>query len=65
MVRGNKDMSELKALEILGLPRNYTADDLKKAYRAQAKMYHSDNLVGASELEKHKASEKIKEINMN
>lgn len=43
---------------LLEVKRNATSDEIKKAYRHLAKMYHPDSNIGNSE-----AEEKIKEIN--
>lgn len=47
-------MSTAQAREVLGLTGNYTADDVKKAYREKAKANHPD--MGGSE-------EKMKDVN--
>jgi molecular chaperone DnaJ len=44
--------------EILGVPRNATADDIKKAYRKLARKYHPDANPGNGDAER-----KFKEIN--
>ena len=45
--------------QILGLARNATADQIKKAYRKLAMQYHPDRNPGKEEW----ANEKFKEIN--
>lgn len=52
-----------KALNILGLTKNYTEEDLKKAYRRLMTKYHPDKWEGKTEAEKKMAEEKAKEIN--
>ncbi|MBR6947767.1 MAG: DnaJ domain-containing protein, partial [Muribaculaceae bacterium] len=47
--------------EVLGVDKNATADDLKKAYRKLAIQYHPDKQQGKSDEEKKAAEEKFKE----
>ncbi len=49
--------------EVLGLEKNASENDIKKAYRKAAMKYHPDKLAKASEAEKKEAEEKFKEIN--
>jgi molecular chaperone DnaJ len=48
--------------QILGVERNASDDDLKRAYRNLSKKYHPDLQNGKSESEKKEAEEKFKEI---
>lgn len=49
--------------EILGVSKDASQDDIKKAFRNLSKKYHPDRHVNDSEEEKNAASEKFKEIN--
>lgn len=53
----NKDL-----YEILGISKNASADDIKRAYKQLALRYHPDRQGGKSEAEKKEAEEKFKEI---
>ena len=48
--------------EVLGVKKDATKDELKKAYRKLSMMYHPDKQQGKSEEEKKDAEEKFKEI---
>ena len=48
---------------ILGLNKNASENDIKKAYRKMAAKYHPDKFATKSEQEKKDAEEKFKEIN--
>lgn len=52
-----------KALSILGLQRNFTEEELKKAYRHLITIYHPDKWEDKTENERKIATEKTKEIN--
>ena len=49
--------------EILGVDKNASADDIKKAYKALAVKWHPDRWANGTEEEKKTAEEKFKEIN--
>lgn len=48
--------------EILGVPKDATADAIKKTFRKLSIQYHPDKQVGKSETEQKQAEEKFKEI---
>lgn len=54
----NKDL-----YKILGLTKDASDEDIKKAFRKLAVQYHPDKNVGKSDAEKKEAEEKFKEIN--
>ena len=47
--------------EVLGVNKNATDDELKKAYRKVAMKYHPDRQTDKSDAEKKEAEEKFKE----
>ena len=56
-------MNLKKCLEILELKSAGSLDDVKKAYRDLANVWHPDRFAGNERL-KHKAEKKIREINI-
>lgn len=59
---GNESTHNSKYLKILGLPKDASLEDIKKAYRRLAKEYHPDRLVGVNDTIKKIAEEKFREI---
>lgn len=55
-------MENVDFYKILGIDKNATEDDIKKAYRAAAVKYHPDRQVGKTDAEKKDAEEKFKQI---
>jgi curved DNA-binding protein CbpA len=51
-----------RCIEILGLKRNASEEEVNQAYRDLANVWHPDRFVGNPRLQK-KAEEKLKEIN--
>jgi len=48
---------------VLGISQSSTEADIKNAHKKLAKKYHPDLMINATEEEKNKAQEKMKEIN--
>lgn len=56
-------MAKRDVYEILGISKDASESEIKKAYRKAAMKYHPDKFSGASEEERKQAEEKFKEIN--
>lgn len=56
-------MANKNYYEILGVKRDASSDDIKKAYRKAAAKWHPDRWVNGTDEEKKIAEEKFKEIN--
>lgn len=56
-------MAKRDYYEVLGVAKDASEADIKKAYRKAAMKYHPDKFSNASEKEKKDAEEKFKEIN--
>ena len=52
-----------KYYDILGISRDASRDEIKKAYRDLVKKHHPDKFTNASEIEKEQHENKLKEIN--
>lgn len=48
--------------EVLGLKKDATPEEISKAYKKKAMLYHPDRQYGKSEAEKKEAEEKFKEV---
>jgi DnaJ like chaperone protein len=59
---GGTTASNNRAYEILGIERNSTEDDIKKAYRQMALKYHPDKVTHLGEDVRKSAEEKFKKI---
>lgn len=62
-IKGENIMYFQKAIEILGLNRHFTEDELKETYRNLMRKYHPDANIGKSNEELKTLEEKAKEIN--
>jgi len=56
-------MAKRDYYEVLGVDKNASEDDIKKAFKKAAMKYHPDKFANASDAEKKDAEEKFKEIN--
>lgn len=59
---GGTAVSSSKAYEILGIEKNSTEEDIKKAYRQMALKYHPDRVTHLGEDVRKAAEEKFKKI---
>ena len=59
MISAKGSVNSEKWYEILGLTKDATDSDVKKAYRKMAVKYHPDKLIGVSEDIKNLAEEKF------
>jgi DnaJ-domain-containing protein 1 len=58
-----EDFNHFSHYEILGVPSEATADEIKRAYRQQVAHYHPDHYANASSAEQSYASERMQRIN--
>ena len=56
-------MAKRDYYEVLGISKDSTEQDIKKAYRNKAREYHPDKHAQSGEREKVEAEKKFKEIN--
>lgn len=55
--------SKVDYYQILGVSKDASAEDVKRAYRKLAMRYHPDHQQGKSDSEKKEAEEKFKLVN--
>ena len=55
--------SNLNCYQILGIDKNATLEEIKKAYHKLALQWHPDKWVNKSQEEKKQSEEKMKQIN--
>lgn len=56
-------MAKRDYYEVLGVDKNASEDDIKKAFKKAAMKYHPDRFANASDAERKEAEEKFKEVN--
>ena len=56
-------MSKRDYYEVLGIDKNASESEIKKAYRKMAMQFHPDKFANATDKEKEEAEHKFKEIN--